>query len=170
MTPRLSKTAAILRPFLVAAGVALFLIEEVIWAGLTHLMAQLGRLPLVARLEALIRTLPPYPAMALFLLPVVIILPFNLIAGWLMAKGQFLSGLGLLLCAKFSGMAIWARLYTLCRPALASLRWFAALETMILRWKAWTHALLDQFEPLQRAKMILREIMAALKNWVSSRL
>lgn len=157
---------ALLRPLLVALGVVVVLIEEVLWKALGRLMAWLGRLPLVARAEEFIRRLPPYPAMALFLLPIAVILPFKFAALWLMAKGRFLTGLAVLLAAKVSGMAVWARLYALCRPSLLTLGWFAKLEATLLRWRAWAHEILDRIEAYQRARQMVRNAVAAVRNWV----
>ncbi|HVI52427.1 MAG TPA: hypothetical protein VM661_14550 [Candidatus Sulfotelmatobacter sp.] len=162
--------AAVLRPVLVGLGVIGVLIEEVLWAGLSRLMALLGRLPLVARLEDRIRTLPPYGAMVLFLLPVAVILPFKVAAVWLMAQGHFLSGLAVLLAAKVSGMAVWARLYALCHPSLSTLHWFVVLETTLLRWKAWAHDHLERLEAFRRARQMIRTgiegVKSAIRQWV----
>lgn len=158
--------AAFLRPLAVAIGMIIVLMEEVIWDLLGHLMSRLARLPIVAKAEDTIRKLPPYPAMALFLLPILFVLPFNIAGGWLMASGRFLTGLLLLLAAKFTGMAIWVRLYALCHPALLTVAWFAKLEAILLRWRAWAHDQLDRIEPLRKAREMVRAAVVAVKGWV----
>jgi len=166
MKPEHRRTlAALLRPLLVGIGVVIVLLEEVIWDLLGHLMARLARLPIISHAEDAIRKLPPYSAMVLFLLPILFILPFNIAAGWLMADGRFLTGLLVLLAAKFSGMAIWVRLYALCHPALLTVGWFAKLEVTLLRWRAWAHDRLDHIESLRRARELTHAAVAAVKGW-----
>ena len=150
---------------MVVLGALLFLFEEVLWAGLGHLMAKLARLPPVVRLEQRIRTLRPYPAMVLFLLPLAIALPIDLLGGWLVTRGRLVLGLVLLIAGKLLGTAFLARLYHLCHPALRGLPWFVRLETMILRWSAWAHALLDQIESWQRTRAAVRRVLALAKTF-----
>ena len=54
--------------------------EEWLWDRLTDLMARLARAPVVRRMESRIAVLPPYPAMAVFLLPSALLLPVNIFA------------------------------------------------------------------------------------------
>jgi len=148
-------------------GVVTLLVEEVLWAWLSRMMAALARQPAVKRLEDMIAALPPYGAMLAFLLPVAMILPFKLLAVYLMAKGHVLSGLAVLLAAKITGMALWTRLYLLCRPALISLGWFAWLESTILRWRAWAHDLLEQWDAWRRLREGVRQGVGRLRQWFS---
>lgn len=156
--------AAIVRPVLVTLGVVGLLIEEVLWTALRRLTARLGRLPLISRIEAHIRALPPYGAMALFLLPLAAVLPLEMIATWLIARGHLLSGMTVLLAVKIAGMAVWAWLYALCHPALSGLRWFMLLETTLLRWKNWAHDHLERLESVRRARRLISGITTMLKS------
>ena len=151
----------------VVLGALLFQFEEVLWGALGRLMAALGRLPVVARMEADIRQLPPYAAMLLFLLPVAVILPVKIVGVWLIAKGDVLLGLLLFLLGKVTGMAILARLYHLCRDSLCSLAWFARLEAMMRRWSAWAHDLLNRLPVWRRTKAAIRATIARVKSTLS---
>jgi hypothetical protein len=117
----------------------LILFEEWGWEPLQRAMAWLARAPLLRQIEALITRLPPALALGVFLLPSLLLLPVKLAALWLLAHGHELLGLGIVLLAKVVGTAIVARLFTLTRPALMRLAWFAALYT---RWTAWKDVLL----------------------------
>lgn len=123
---------------LVLALVILF--EEWGWEPLQRAMAAIARLPLLRQLEALIARLPPYAALVVFFLPGLALLPVKLGALWLIAHGQRLAGLLLIVAAKLVGTAVVARLFTLTQPALMRLPWFAALYA---RWSGWKAALLD---------------------------
>ena len=121
---------------LLAALVILF--EEWGWEPLQRAMAWLGRLPLLRQLEAGIARLPPVLALVVFLVPGLLLLPVKLGALWLVAHGQRLLGLALIVAAKLVGTALAARMFTLTRPALMRMAWFAALYG---RWTAWKDAL-----------------------------
>jgi len=163
MTPIRHRLKELLSPPLVVLGALVVLLEEVLWAGLGRLMAWLAHLPLVARAEAAIGRLEPYPAMALFLLPVAIVLPLKIGAVWLMTHGRLGLGILLILAAKLTGMAILARLYALCRPSLCRLDWFARLEAMLLRWNAWAHALMDSLPLWRQTKARVHAAVAAVR-------
>lgn len=117
----------------------IILFEEWGWEPLQRLMARLARLPVLRHAEALIARLPPWAALVVFFLPGLALLPVKLGALWLLAHGQRLAGLGLIVAAKLVGTAVVARLFTLTQPALMRLAWFAALHG---RWTAWKAVLL----------------------------
>ncbi len=130
---------------LVPLGVVLMLLEEYLWRGLKALMARLGRLPWVARVETRIAALPPLWAAVVFLVPGMVLFPFKLAALWAMANGHLLWGLLVLLAAKLTATALFARLYTLCKPALMTVGWFVRLHDMTTRAKHWAHAKLHSW-------------------------
>ena len=117
----------------------LILFEEWGWEPLQRVMARIGHLPAFAWVERVVRALPPYAALALFFLPALALLPVKIGALWLIAHGQRMLGLVIILTAKVLGTAILARLFALTQPALMNLPWFAHLFT---RWTTWKEALL----------------------------
>ena len=117
----------------------LILFEEWGWEPLQRGLAAIGRLPLLRRVEHLVRRLPPYAALAVFLLPTLLLLPVKLLALFLIAHGQRLLGLVVIVLAKVVGTAIVARLFTLTQPALLQLPWFARAYR---RWAVWKQGLL----------------------------
>jgi len=119
----------------------LILFEEWGWGPLQRALAWVGRLPGLRWLETRICALPPYAALALFLLPTAMLLPVKLLALWLIGQGKVWAGTLVILGAKLVGTAIVARLFTLTQPALMQLAWFARLFT---RWVSWKEALLAQ--------------------------
>lgn len=112
------------------------LFEEWGWEPLQRLMARIARLPILRQFEALIARLPPYAALAAFLVPALALFPVKLGALWLIAQGQKLAGLAIIVVAKLVGTAVMARLFKLTQPALMRLAWFAALFERWLRYKA----------------------------------
>jgi hypothetical protein len=118
---------------IVLALVVLF--EEWGWRPLAEWLGQLRRLRLVARLEGWIQTLPPYGALAAFILPSLLLLPLKLIGLYLIANGQKLAAIGLIAFAKITGTAIVARLFILTSPQLMRIGWFARGYGIVMPWK-----------------------------------
>jgi hypothetical protein len=125
-------------PALILAAV-LFLWEEVLWVWLGRGMAVVGKLGPVASVEAKITTLSPYAALAFFLVPLAATYLPKLLALWLMATGHFWTGAILLAFLEVLAAAVLARVYTLCAPALRTLKWFAWCETRLLQASHWAH-------------------------------
>lgn len=117
------------------------LFEEWGWEPLQRALAWVGQLPGLRWAERRIQTLPPYGALALFLLPTLLLLPVKLLALWLIGQGKVLAGTLVILSAKVAGTAVVARLFSLTQPALMRLDWFAKLYG---RWTGWKTALLAQ--------------------------
>ena len=90
-----------------------------------------------------------------------------MLALWLIARGHPLHGLTFILLAKVIGTALMARLFTLTRPALMRIDWFARYYT---RWRAWKDALLARVRAspawiaIGRAKAALRALGARIKS------
>lgn len=105
------------------------------WRPLAALLGQLRRLALVARLENWLQTLPPYGALAAFVLPSLFLVPLKVLAIYFIAHGQKLVALGLLAAAKLGGTALVARLYILTGPQLMRIAWFARVHDVVMPWK-----------------------------------
>jgi hypothetical protein len=125
-------------PALIVAAV-LFLWEEVLWLWLGRGMERIGKFGPVARIETAVRKLSPYAALAIFLVPLALTYPPKFVALWLMATGHFWAGTILLALLEVVAAALLARVYTLCKPALLTLGWFAWGEALVKRWSGWAH-------------------------------
>ena len=113
----------------------LILFEEWGWEPLRRALAWVAKWPGFRWLDAAIRRLPPYAALALMSVPALSLLPIKLAALWLIHKNHALWGLALILAAKFLGTAVVAHLFSLTQPALMRLPWFARRYTPWLQWK-----------------------------------
>ena len=145
--------------FGVLALVLLF--EEWGWEPLARLFGRLARLPLWARMEALITRLPRWGALLIFAVPWALLLPIKFLALFLFASSQKALGIALLLGAKLLGTAIVARLFQLTQPALMLFPIFAKWYP---RWKTWKDALMSQIRASEPWQLALRS-KAALKVW-----
>lgn len=161
---RARRLKAVLSVPLVVLAVPLFLLEELFWHWLGPLTAAFARLAPVARIEAAIRRLPPYPAMALFLLPWLIILPVKLVALGLIATGHLINGALIFAAGELLGVGFLHRIYILCRPALLSLGWFIRLEQIVLKIRDWAHDHLERWQVWRLARDWTRRILGRLRD------
>ncbi len=143
--------------------------EEWGWEPLSRLIGRLARLPLWARMEAFIAGLPPYAALVLYLVPIVLLLPIKLLALYWINAGHVALGLAVVMLAKIMGTAIAARLFTLTHPALMRLPWFARFYG---RWKPWKDALMAQIKasaPWRTTKSMVRRVRQWIRNILPKR-
>lgn len=149
----------------------LILFEEWGWAPLSRLMARIGALPVLRQIERWIAGLPPHAALALFIVPTLLLLPVKLLALWLIGIGRGGLGIVVIVLAKLLGTAVMARLFQLTQPALMRLAWFARLYT---RWVDWKSALLAQVRASEAGRACRRALRltrrALRRQWARWRL
>ena len=121
-------------PFVVIAAI-IVLLEDYLWDDLARLMAYIGRLPVLRQLERIIANLPPYAALAVFVVPSLLLIPVKLSALWLISHGQHALGLFTVVGAKIIGTALVARIYTLTQGSLLKILWFATLHAKFTAFK-----------------------------------
>ncbi len=150
-------------PALILAAL-LFLWEEVLWVWLGRAMGVVARLPAVARLEAFVAGMRPYPAIAIFCVPLVLVYPAKLVALWLMATGHFWPGVVLLAALEFLAAAVMARIYQLTKPALRRFGWFVWAEGLVLRWSGWAHERMQHLIGWRHLREMSREAAAEARR------
>ena len=111
---------------LVYLAALLLLLEDWLWDLGVRLTSRIAHWPPLHRLETWLRGLRPAAALAVFMLPALLLFPVKLLALFAMAHGHAMWGLLVILLAKLAGAAAVARIYLLTRPALLTIRWFAA--------------------------------------------
>ena len=119
----------------------IMLFEQWGWEPLHFAVSQLARLRPVAALERMIMQLPPYGALAVFAVPVALLIPVKLGALYLLASGHPVLAIELLIAAKLIGTGIVARIYFLTQPQLMRIAWLAP---WIERFIVWEHAIFTQ--------------------------
>lgn len=131
------------------------LFEEWGWEPLQQLLGQLARWRVVAAMERLIQRLPPWAALALFAAVWLVLLPVKFAALGLISNGHALLGVAVIVIAKLLGTAMIARLFTLTKPALLRLGWFAMTYE---RWSIWKQRIIEQVRAswVWRASRVLK--------------
>lgn len=128
-------------PVIVAIAVVYFLIDALVLSLLRPLTARIAALRLLARARAWIESLGPYPTLALFLVPIVVLEPVKPVGLYLLATGQVAAGTLLLAVGEILKMLIVERLFHVAQPKLMNIRAFAAVYTIAAGWLAWLQAL-----------------------------
>src|SRR5258708_23713984 len=145
----------LLRPLLILPAVV-FLLEAWLW---THLAPIVGwivaRIPLraiKAAVAAWIERLPPSATLVVFVVPIVVLLPFKFLGLWLLAHGHWLDALALLALAKMAGLGVTPFIFDITRPKLFQLALFRSLSETLTPWLAVAPApLVSLTPPLTRA-------------------
>lgn len=149
----------------VVLAAAVFLFEEFGWRQIQAMMRALARLPAVARLEAAIARFGPYPALALFVVPIVLLEPLKLLAVWLIATGHLVLGIVVIAFAKVLSTALIARLFHLCQPALLSLRWFRGAYEWTVRTRDRLYAQVQAMPAWQATHEAVERARLAIRGW-----
>jgi hypothetical protein len=90
------------------------------------LVAWLGRMRIFERMQRWIVSLRPYPSLALFALPVVILEPVKPLAGYFVATGHLVTGAMTFVTGEVLKLTCVERLFELNRKKLLSIPAFAA--------------------------------------------
>ena len=124
------------------------------------------------RLRDWIRSLPPYPSLALFSLPVIVLEPVKPIAAYLAATGQFLSGVLTFVFGELLKLVLVERLFSLTREKLMKIPAFARLYQWYSQAIAWLKAT-EAWRTLESIVRSAREHFKAtgvrLANWIERR-
>lgn len=155
-------------PFVfIAAIVVLF--EDWLWDDLARMAAAIGRLPLLRQIESLISGLPPYPSLAIFAAPSLLLIPVKLVALWFIAHQHASLGLLTIVAAKVVGTALVARIYYLTESKLLRIGWFARLHERYVAFKARVYEVIRASELYQTIHRHSQELRAWGKRFLSNR-
>lgn len=155
-------------PFVLVAAVIIIL-EDWLWDDLARFAAYIGQLPVFRSIESVIVALPPYVSLLVFAVPSLLLIPVKLLALYFMAHGQETLGFLTVVAAKFAGTALVARLFTLTRPKLMTIGWFAWLYDRFISFKERLYSILRSTRIYKVAHEQHLRIKARLKSWLSGR-
>ncbi len=145
------------RPLLFCAAVIL-LIEEWLWRGTARFLGDLMLLTPVARFAEWVRRRPPRQALALFVLPLLSLLPLKGVIVLAFMHGRYLLGFAVLVLEKLIFSAVFAALYQLTAPSVTKIRWVLRAQTIFLRWRHAIHLWLRTFPAFRQAQAWLRRM------------
>ncbi|MBR0929686.1 hypothetical protein JQ561_24035 [Bradyrhizobium diazoefficiens] len=130
----------ILKPVTYVLAAIYFLVDAVFMAVARPIARWIGRHVQFRRLRAWIRSLRPYPSLALFSVPVIMLEPVKPVAAYLTATGQVLSGAVTFIVGELLKLVLVERLFHLTRDKLMRIPAFAWAYGKYAAAKAWLQA------------------------------
>lgn len=141
-----------------------FLIEEAIWDWTAVKMAKLSTIRFINWVEVKISAASPYVALFIFALPTLILQPAEIIGVQAIASGHWIVGGLVFVVAKIVGMALFARIFNLTKPALMQFKWFVWVYTTVMGYRNRIHEYLDSWESYQKVKLYVKDWKKSLFN------
>jgi hypothetical protein len=163
----------VLRPFwILLAGV--FLAEAWLWDRLTafghwlrdHLPFEAFKRAVAAQVERM----PPWAALTLFAIPVIIVQPLKLAALWLIMHGHVVLGALGFVAIKVVGFGAVAFLFELTRDKLMTFRWFVWLYDLVNGLRERASAFIGPYKAaVKRRISALKAIALGVFGWGGDR-
>ena len=152
----------ILKPVTYILAAIYFLVDAVFMAVARPIASWIGRHFEFRRLRAWIKSLPPYPSLALFSVPVIILEPIKPVAAYLAATGQFLSGVVTFIIGELLKLVLVERLFHLTRDKLMRIPAFAWTYGKFAEMKAWLQAT-EAWRAVRAVSRAVRDTVARAK-------
>lgn len=150
-------------PFIILAALLLWFWEW-LWEPLERFMAMIGRWPLLRLVETWIAGAPRYVALACFIIPGAVLLPFKLVGLYFIGHGAAFLGICTFLAAKVVGTALVAHIFTLTKPQLMEIAWFARAYGAVIRFRAYVFDTLHRHPLYQRTRATLLALRQKVRS------
>jgi len=149
----------ILKPITYVLAAAYFVVDVAFIAVAKPVSNWIARHLVLRKLGAWIRSLRPYPSLALFSVPVIILEPVKPVAAYLAATGQIVSSVLTLIGGELLKLVLVERLFSLTRDKLMKIPAFAWAYGKFRQVKAWLEA--------TEAWRAIRSLSRAARNYVA---
>ena len=127
----------------------LVIFEEWLWDALAILGQWFSRILHLEKFDAWLISASPNQALLAFLIPLIIVTPFNLLAIFLLTHGAIVQGIALEIAVKLVGTLLIARIFRLVKTALLTFSWFAKIYYFVTDVLHWAHDLIQQTQIYQ---------------------
>ncbi len=151
-------------PFVLLLGAWLAFIEW-LWVPLNTFIRRLTRWKFFRAIERGVGKLPPYAALALFLVPMLLLLPLKFLGLYLLAHGKRLLGLSVFIVGKIIGTGLAAWIYNLTEPALSRLAWFVKVRAWFMRVKAAIYERIRTNAIYRYTRRKIHTLRASMSRW-----
>jgi hypothetical protein len=153
--------------FLGYALVTVYFVADLVFEAVAvPLSAWIGRLQILQRLNCWIAGLRPYPALALFSVPVVILEPVKPVGAFLVSAGHVVEGVLTIAAGEILKITLVDRLFRLTRDRLVQIPTFAILYRHWLRFHEWvTSSDIWRWVRDQTARLKLQFRRAVASTW-----
>ena len=140
-----------------------FLVDAAFMAIAKPISDWLARHVVLRRLRAWIRSLRPYPSLALFSVPVIMLEPVKPVAAYLAATGQMLSSVVTLIVGELLKLVLVERLFSLTRDKLMKIPAFVWAYTKFREAKAWLEAT-EAWQAIRAISKAARQYLTDMKK------
>jgi hypothetical protein len=142
---------------------AYFLVDAVFVAVAKPISNWIANHLVLRKLRAWIRSLRPYPSLALFSVPVIILEPVKPVAAYLAATGQMLGSILTLIVGELLKLVLVERLFSLTRDKLMRIPAFAWAYGKFQQAKAWLKAT-EAWQAIQSISKTVRNYVIEMKT------
>jgi len=129
-----------LKPILFVVAAIYIAVDELFSLVTQPIAAWLAQQDLAQRLRRWITSLPPYPALALFAIPLIVLEPVKPVAAYLAATGHFAAGAALFVGGELLKLVLIERLFLLNKRKLLSIAAFAWCYRHVSALREWLEA------------------------------
>jgi hypothetical protein len=120
------------------ALVTIYFVADLVFESVARPLSEwIGRLKILRPLNRWIASLRPYPALALFSVPVVILEPVKPVGAFLVSAGHVMSGILTIAAGEILKITLVERLFKLTRDRLMQIPTFAYLYQRWVRFHEW---------------------------------
>ena len=131
----------ILEPFVIVAAALYFVIDALALSSLKPLLTKIANSKLFKFIAQWIASLGPYPTLALFVVPLVLLEPIKPFSAYVIASGHFLFGVLVLVFGEVLKITIVERIFHIGRDKLMTIKAFAWIYNFAFGWLTWLQAL-----------------------------
>jgi uncharacterized membrane protein len=153
----------ILKPVLYGLAVLYFLADAAFMTVAKPISDWLAKHVVLRRLCVWIRSLRPYPSLALFLIPVIILEPVKPVAAYLAATGHVASSVVILIVGELLKLILVERLFSLTRDKLMKIPAFAWAYTKFSEAKRWLENT-EAWQAIRAISKVVRRYLAEMKK------
>lgn len=131
----------ILKPVVFLVAAIYFVVDAVFWIVAEPVARRLADLRIFESARAWIVSLRPYPTLALFSVPLIILEPVKPVAAYLTATGRVVSGVSVLATGELLKLVVIERLFQISRDKLMSIAAFAWCYGKFRQAREWVESL-----------------------------
>jgi len=131
----------IFEPFVIVVAAVYFVIDALALSILKPLFRKIANLELFKFIASWIASLGPYPTLALFVVPLVLLEPTKPVSAYIIASGHFIFGVMVLILGELLKITIVERIFHIGREKLMTIKAFAWIYNFIFGWLTWLQAL-----------------------------
>jgi hypothetical protein len=131
----------IFEPFVILVAAVYFVIDALALSILKPFLRKISNLQVFKFIARWIASLDPYPTLALFVVPLVLLEPIKPFSAYIIASGHIIFGVAVLTLGEVLKVTIVERIFHIGRDKLMTIKAFAWIYNFAFGWLAWLQAL-----------------------------